>query len=205
MITADEIQQPRTPTELREFVASKRALIEANAEALRSGILKEGIYKEFVDEIMPLGRCAFAIYSDECRIRPILGNQGYDAEVLDAAGNVVDKIEVTAPKFGAEDAADARLVVSRGGGKMHVWDDDSQPLAALCPLIVSVAQKKAEKDYSDCTLLIVAATKFPPHESEKPAISKIADCLVKELQKISFRAKRVLLDVAPLCKVFEVQ
>ena len=54
MITQAEIQKPRTPTALRKFVEEARLQVEADPKELKNTRKKTGLYKMFVDEIIPL-------------------------------------------------------------------------------------------------------------------------------------------------------
>ena len=84
-------------------------------------MLKKGLYKEFLYEIVPLSCFAVLEYQESCQILPVLGNQGFDAVVLDESGREIDRIEMTCPGDGAENAKDARLVVDRGQRGLFEW------------------------------------------------------------------------------------
>jgi hypothetical protein len=54
MIEKSELEQRRTPAELREFVERIKDTVCADKAERHCGILKKGIYKEFIDELVPL-------------------------------------------------------------------------------------------------------------------------------------------------------
>ena len=101
-LTAEDIQKPRTPDELVAFVAWVRERAKEDKELREAGHLRKGYLKEFFDEVVPLSRVAWYLYQTnryqaDYKICPILGNQGYDAEVYDAQGKRVDRVEIANP------------------------------------------------------------------------------------------------------------
>jgi predicted RNA binding protein with dsRBD fold (UPF0201 family) len=189
------IQQPRTPSALRAFVEKIHDEVRVIADERDKGILKKGIYRVFLDEIVPLSRFAVARYTDEFKIQPVLGNQAYDALVLDRDGAIISKIEITVPHDGQADAWDSKLVVDGCHGTVHVHRLGEE-IRELSRFILDTARKKAGKDYSDCTLVIVIK-KSAPFESVSAAHNAQIDCIAEELRKIPFRAKKVFLFIMP--------
>jgi hypothetical protein len=51
---------------------------------------------------MPLGSFSVWAYPENYKIKPILGNQGYDALVYNDKGQEVDRVEITRPHDGAD-------------------------------------------------------------------------------------------------------
>jgi hypothetical protein len=202
MITSSEMQQRRSPSALRDFVIGLKDSVRANEAERDRGILKKGLYKELLDEIVPLSLFALKVYPKDYQIEPVLGNQGYDALVFDDRGTEVDRIEMTTPHDGMAAAEDARQVINQGYGQVEIGipGDDFD---ALFPHVLAVCQKKAEKDYSDCTL-VVAIEPMPPFESFKGKYEDQITALTSQMAQISFKAKRVFLLVMP-DKVIEVQ
>lgn len=195
MISAKEISQCRSPRKLREFVAGKFTVARDNKTERHLGMQKKGEYKEFFDEIVPLSQFAAQMYPETYLIKPILGNQGYDAIVFDEVGTEVDKIEVTNPHDGAATAVDARLAVSRGFGRSQP-NDPGDDFNALIPFIVSACRSKSQKDYGGCTLLI-AINPFPPISGYECGFEAQVKSIVDELKKFQFKAKKVFLLVLP--------
>jgi hypothetical protein len=202
MITKTEIEQRRTSEELRSFIADVRERVRSDPDESRRARRGEGVYNVFVNELIPLSHFAHLLYPPETLFLPVLGNQGYDVQVFDGAGNPIDKIEIAKPHDGHARAKDNKLVEDRGFGQITVHDMGGQ-LESLEPWIAYTAENKSFKDYRDCTLVIVAATD-PPFDEELPILKKHCAELVEELKKITFRARRTFLAVPPLGKCFKI-
>lgn len=195
MITPSEIQQPRTPSKLREFVVRLKESVEADEDERHCGILRMGVYKQFLDELVPLSCFAMQSYPDSYKIQPVIGNQGYDAVVFNELGEEIEHIEITAPRDGAEEAIDARLIVDRGYGRFHVGDP-GEDFDALIPQVLDTCRKKSHKDYNDCAL-VVSIAPIPPFDAFVSRYEEQIEVLVSELEKIKFKAKRVFLLILP--------
>ena len=91
---------------------------------------------------------------------PVLGNQGYDALVLDAHGRECDRIEMTIPVDGAQQFADACQIVEHGCGRVRIGDPGDD-IDELSHHVLETCRSKAKKDYRDCTL-VVAIEPIPP-------------------------------------------
>ena len=128
-------------------------------------------------------------------VRPVIGSQGYDAIVFDTNGIEIEKIEITIPHDGKSEAIDAQLVVSNEGRGETIAGADCDDLVALFPHIISTCKKKAEKDYSDCVLLVVIDA-MPPFQSDIDHFEELIENLVSELRDINFTAKQVVLCIA---------
>lgn len=197
MITSLELEQRRSPAALREFVVRLKEAVNADEHERHCGHLKKGLYKQFLDEIIPLSRFAILAYPENYEVRPVLGNQGYDALVFDELGKEVDRIEITTPHDGATEAIDAKLVVSQGIGLVSVYNSGDE-IKVLFPHVIKTCLKKAHINYSDCTL-VVTISPSPPFDSISylkqydMQINKLAS----EMSGIRFKAKRVFLFVLP--------
>jgi len=197
MITSSELEQRRSPAALREFVVRLKAAVNANEFERHCGHLKKGLYKQFLDEIIPLSRFAILAYPENYEVQPVLGNQGYDALVFDELGAEVDRVEITTPHDGTAEAKDAKLVVSQGIGSVSVYNPGDE-VTVLFPHVIKTCLKKALNDYSNCTL-VVAIAPSPPFEitSHMEQYDKQITTLASEISKIRFKAKRVFLLVLP--------
>jgi len=189
--TPEQIQVRRTPSELRAFAQECIAKGNANPEELRKAYLRKGLYKEIRDEFLPMARCVHHLYSDAHTVQPVLGNQGFDAEVFDQRGERVDRLELTVPRDGALEAAEAQKLVAEGMGFVRVTDDDA--LDSLVARLIETCKKKAIKDYSDATLIVamnwLEAT-LNVDDEDKEAFHKN---VVAHMSAITFKAKRVFL------------
>jgi hypothetical protein len=85
MITRKDIEKPRTPRGLRQFVCYRKEKVRAMTSERHAAIQRKGIYNVFIKEIIPLSIFALKAYSNTHRVEPILGNQGYDAIVRDTS------------------------------------------------------------------------------------------------------------------------
>jgi len=163
----------------------------------------KGLYKQFVDEVLPLSDFVLLQYPENCSIEPVLGNQGYDAIVYDCHGQECDRIEIKKPHDGAERAEDGRLVLERGFGNVHVGRPGDE-LRPLIPFARATCRDAALRDYSDCTLLIVLPVLEPPGIAEfqqrfEQELATLATqvCGLLATQKPAFRPKRTFLFVPP--------
>ena len=193
MITKEDIEIERTPNELRQFVTTIKSKINNCEQERHRGMLKEGIYKVFVDEIIPLSLFCMKIYPDNYKIFPKIGNQGYDAIVKDENGKIFEHLEITVPHEGLKAANDAKLTVERGFGETSTREYNSgSDLKDMFSIIMDVCEKKSKKDYSDCSLVIVIDF-FPPFEEEKTKYAQLVKELEKKILKINFIVKKIYL------------
>ena len=198
MITKEDIEIERTPSELRQFVTTIKSKINNCEQERHRGMLKEGIYKVFIDEIIPLSLVCMKIYPDNYKILPKLGNQGYDAIVKDENGKIFEHLEITTPHDGFKAASDAKLTVERGIVITSIRDYNSgSDLKDMFSIIMDVCEKKSKKDYSNCSL-VIAIDFSPPFEEEKTIYVKLVKELEKKILKMKFNVKKIYLLIIPL-------
>ena len=173
------------------FVEAVRERARTDDELRMAGHLRRGYLKEFFDEIVPLSRFAAAVYPEDHRVTPVLGNQGFDAEVRDAEGRLVERVEIANPVDGQSIAAAGRELAKSGIGGLRVGDpgDDFED---VIPIIERTASKKALIDYSDATVVfnvsaLPAFNGFEIQHDEQVARVRSA------LAAAGFRAKRVFI------------
>ncbi|MBI5675775.1 MAG: hypothetical protein HZC48_08145 [Nitrospirae bacterium] len=202
MITKEDIEKSRSPRGLRQFVCYRKKKVRQVRSERHAAILRKGIYNYFIKEIVPLSIFALKAYPNSYRVELIHGNQRYDAIVRDSCGNVIDYVELTFPDDWKAEANDAKLIVSRGYGK---FDSHSpgEDIDRLGKFIHDVCLKKAKKDYSDCSLVIVIAF-WPPSERERHLYSRKIRQILTQVQSISFKAKRVFLLLLEQHKILKV-
>jgi hypothetical protein len=121
--------------------------------------------------------------------------------VWNAAAEEVDRIEITSPCDGAAEAEESRLVVDRGYGHLHE-ETPEEELDALVPHVMEACRKKAQKDYSGCTLVVAICLNLF-FDSLADRSEKQIKALVGEIACMKFKAKRVFLIVLP-DRVFDV-
>lgn len=193
-LAPEDLQKPRTPFELRDFIEEIRRATKMDDALRHAAIQKKGLFKQLTEEIMPIKCYALSQYPDnDVRVSPVLGNQGYDAEIHDFMGNLVERIEVTIPHDGESERKDAKLTVTRGYGQFHLFEPGGEA-RLLRRRLLEAARSKAMKDYTDCTLLFVLAL-LPPIDSPitQSADMKEVAAIEASLIAIAFRAKKVAL------------
>ena len=190
-LSRDEIQLPRSPRELTAFVEQVRATAASNEEERKAGHLRIGYYKEFFDEVVPLAKFAANAYPGDHTVTPIMGSQGYDAEVRDTSGTLVDRVEIANPIDGRVVAQAGRELAALGIGGLRITDPGEE-VEELIPIIARTAAKKAAKDYSDCTLVFNLAACPPFSGFEERHEAQIARIRVA-LAEAGFKAKRVFV------------
>ncbi len=196
ILSRECIERPRTPVELRAFVEGVFKSVPADRDEYRLGLGKVDLYKEFLDELVPLSLFATIAYPEDYVVQLILGNQGYDATVREPKSDrVVDRVEITLPHDGREASVDSGLVAERGCGTIHLGSPGDD-LAALFPHVTKACESKASKDYGDCTLVLAIAALSPVSGFEDRYEQLIQD-LVGTMKTFTFRAKRVFLLVMP--------
>jgi hypothetical protein len=110
-------------------------------------------------------------------------------------GEEIDRIEITIPHDGAAEAKDARFVMSRGYGEIHVGDP-SKDFDAPFSHVLKVCREKAQKDYGN-RQLVVAISPMPPFQSLEVRYEQQIESLVREMTQIKFKAKSVFLLILP--------
>ncbi|HLE87999.1 MAG TPA: hypothetical protein VI727_10095 [Candidatus Brocadiaceae bacterium] len=203
MITKNDIEKPRSPRGLRQFVTYRKRKIRAITTERHNAMRHKGLYNVFIKEIVPLSVFALKAYPNSYRVQPILGNQGYDAIVRDMEGNIIDFVELTFPDDWEAKAKDANLIVSRGYGKCDVFSP-GEDIERLSKFIQHVCSKKTKKDYSDCTLVIVINF-LPVSKQFRKLYSRKLQQVLTNVQSTSFTAKRVFLLLLEQHKILKVK
>ncbi len=203
MITEDDIQKPRSPRGLRQFVTWRKKKIKSIESERHKAIQRRGLYNVFIKEIVPLSVFALKKYENSCTVEPVLGNQGYDAIVKDDRGNIIDFVELTFPDDWKSEAEDAKLIVTRGHGKTDVFSPGGD-IDRLSKFIHDICVKKAQKDYSDCTLVIVIDF-WPVSNQFRTLYSQKIQEVTKNIQAVAFKAKRVCLLLLEQHKVITIK
>ena len=194
-IDPEDFEVPRTAAQLRCFIKRVRSDIQADRTEFESGMAKQGLYKLFLDELEPLCNFAQAAYPKNYKVRPILGNQGYDAIVLDDQGIDFDKIELTKPYDGAEVASSSRQAVARGYSDLQVCDH-TEVLEDLIPFFEATSKVKSQKDYGGVTVVFTLAAP-PPLSGIEVTFERQVERIKTIIAAHKFKAKRVLLYVPP--------
>lgn len=190
-VTAQDIETPRSPRELVQFIDRVTACVRSNPAERIVGSLRRGCYKEFLDEVVPLARFCVRVYEESDTIQPVLGNQGFDAIVKNANGQVIDKVEIANPIDGARVSRTAREVAEHGAGGFGVSDPGDE-VADLIPIIERTAVSKAAKDYSDTTVVFNLSA-LPPIQGFETKHTEQINHIRSVLAQAGFNARRVYL------------
>lgn len=204
MITKEDIEIGRTPKELRQFVTTKKLKVSNCKQERHRAMRKKGIYKVFVEEIIPLSLFCIKIYPDNYKIFPKLGNQGYDAIVKDENGKIFEYVEITGPHVGRKAKNVAKLAVKNGIALDTLRDYNSgSDLIDMFSIIMDVCEKKSKKDYSNCSL-VIDIDFSPPFEEEKTIYVQSLKELEKKILKMKINAKKIYLLIVPLGMVKKI-
>lgn len=194
-IEIDHIQKPRTPGELMAYVEQIRNVAQANKDERNAGNLKDGYYKQFFNEIVPLSKFAIHAYRVDDIITPVMGSQGFDAEVRNSKGKLVERVEIANCIDGEAVAAIGRRLVAHGRIDFQIVDPSAElekEVHSLLPIIKRTAKQKSKKDYFDCTLVFNIA--MTPVVVALEVFQEVLTNLIKaQLSKINFQARRVFV------------
>ena len=103
-VTQTELTTERTPGELNDWVARKFQEIAQREGGKKAVRMRKGLCKQLVEEVYPLSIFAsfrFKI-SQHVTLQPIIGNQKYDALIIDRSCNppLMSKLEITQAHVG---------------------------------------------------------------------------------------------------------
>jgi hypothetical protein len=188
-LSRESIEKRRSPRDLLVFIESVREQARNDSELRTAGHLRSGYAKEFFDEIVPLGTYAAKVYPESYTILPILGNQGYDAEVFGPDGVLVERVEMANPIDGQAVSEAGRQLAESGISNFRV-DDPGDDLERVTPILERTAARKATKDYSDSVVVfnVSACPAFRGFEARhKQQLERVRSAL----SRASFNAKRV--------------
>jgi hypothetical protein len=202
-LTALDLEIPRTKSELVTFISGLVTKARDDSAFRHSVLKKNGVSRKLQQEVMPVLRYCCVQYPDvEVRIAPVIGNQGYDANVYDHQGKIIECIEVTMPIDGKAESIDTAKTIKRGYGDARVYGAGDE-VRQIAPLVLKTAHAKSKKDYSGCTLLIVLHA-TPPFEEMRQEFDDAVAVLVGELKNIQYAAKRVVL-LTPENRIIPIQ
>lgn len=188
-LSPHDIQKPRSPKDLLAFVEAVRQVAATDTELAEAGHLRSGYLKEFFDEIVPLAKAASKIYPEDHTVCPILGNQGYDAEVRDSLGALVDRVEI-ANVVDGRSVAEMRRELAESSISTFRVETPGDDLEDLMGILERTVAKKAVKDYSDSTVVFNVSA-YPAFSGfEKQHAEQVAR-IKRILSGVAFRAKRV--------------
>ena len=206
-VTKQDIEKPRSPSALRKYCDEQRSLASSDDDERKKSHRRRGsgaIYQLYFTEIEPLSRFCKEFYKDCVLIKPVLGNQQYDAEVT-KWGKVLEKIEITKPHDGKALSDDLNLVADRGFGEVS----GKTPLGTLKdiePLLEKTAKKKSEKNYKGA-VLVFAINYDPPYPplNEESEIQIVLMKYIDILSRFKYKARKVVMFDITSNRIYSVQ
>ena len=166
-----------------------------NIEYRNQAILGSDNYKKLREELYPLYEYVKLKYkSDEVEFKLEPPNSPFDASVY-RDNIIIEQIELTYPRNGEEENEDAKYLVERGYGEIRDWG--GIPRNSAIEIIRKSAEKKAKKNYSNKTLIVVI-NQYPLWDLSDPDDEEEIQILANTLKKIEYCAKSVILFVMPI-------
>ena len=203
MLTETDIERPRTPRGLRLFVRSRIRQAECNKTEFKRAVLNTGLYKYFNNEIIPLSVFCLLHFKSKVLIKPVLGNQGFDAEILNIQHETIGRLEITRPHDGARAHRDGKLLAERGFSEADVFSPGGN-LARMFSYIFDTSKAKSQKDYRGA-ILVIAVDFFPPSKQFVRFFLRHASDLQAKLSQIPFLADEVYLLIMPLRRIYTIK
>ena len=158
LISKEEINKNRTPFELMDWVKQKRCHIASTQDGENDLLLKKKLAKQFVEEVYPLAifGCHKFGNTKQILMRPIIGNQNYDAVITDLSSEpaYISYIEITQSLEGRSDKKMRCELAKQGIYQSKIFDGDEVAGKELSR-IVEAAKRKEAKDYPKETSLII--------------------------------------------------
>ncbi|MFZ5564094.1 MAG: hypothetical protein ACOZBW_08565 [Thermodesulfobacteriota bacterium] len=208
MITKEELQTPRTVEELSIYLDELFAEIREDQAARQAARAGKGLYKPLMEELWPISWYFTRKYAGSFfRLKLELGNQGFDAVVLDEHACPVEWVEVSWPMDGHKHAGIVRLLNERGRGPIEVYDNPIEKLREVFEFTIAGAQKKAIRDYNfkrPSTLALVVDL-LPYYRADVPEHHRAVMQLIKRLSQLEYRVSKVVLLLAHSQEVFDVR
>jgi hypothetical protein len=201
-LTKEKIQVSRTPSELKTWISNVRSAVYSNKSELKKAIKKQGLYKEFIDEITPLSEFCKERFTDSYHVKPIIGSDNYDAEISHVNGLEKHLIELTMPHDGEREANESKLAKKRGYGTPKLFAPGEE-VAEQFIFAIETARKKSSKDYSKCILVFALPISYRFAEVQDQQIFA-EDKIISEISTIKFKAKEVWV-LCSNCRVVNIQ
>jgi hypothetical protein len=186
-VSQEELTKERTPSELWNWLIQKVKQICSSDEGMKDFRLQKGLVKQFVEEIGPLAIFGMHKYGDnnQIRLKPVIGNQPYDAVVTDLRNNPPSQtyIEITQSHEGENDYWRRCELLKKGYVFSHApvikTDTKKTKMQVSIPpeatsveervkseleRILAAAKGKEGKDYPANTSLIILFDDTPPFQ-----------------------------------------
>ncbi len=216
-VSQDEIEKERTPSELWDWLIRKVEQTCSTEEGLEAFRLQKGLLKKLPEEIAPLAIFGKQKYgtTDQVLLKPVIGSQSYDAEIIDKRIEPPDKcyIEITQAHEG-KDAYFRRRellekgfvfskapVITTGRGKNRRTSIPPQATSVEEGVknelnrIADAAKRKAGKDYRSNTFLLIAFddTTLSEERLKNLGYPGIDDFIRREISDLDLRFSHLYL------------
>lgn len=197
-MTKENLQRPRTAKELREFLDQTFEAIRQDKNARNSARARKGLYKPLIEELWPLSWYFENKYRDhpDYRLKLQLGNQGFDAIVLDEQGEEIERMEATWPIDGHKHAETVRLLNEKGHAPSEVYNDPLVKLREVFEHTLRGAKKKAIRDYKMIkghSSLVLVVDPVPYYHPEISEHRSEVERFVTDLSAIEYQVDEVVL------------
>lgn len=165
-ISEEAFQQPRTPKKLRQYVRDAYEYICSHREIRQKARLKEGPYKSFIEELLPLSAFCEWKYGERTDVLCswVPRTQGRDGIIENTSTGMVHSIEITWPIDGKQDIIEAEQLNKFGMTNVQIRDhNDTIELEKATKRILDKAHDKSRKDYRSVggSRLIFVFEEFP--------------------------------------------
>lgn len=154
-----EIEKFRSPAEMEQYFQYVYDSVRTEKEYFNMALLKTGLFKEFLEEFIPLYYYSKSRFCQPQATMSIkLGNQGYDAIVK--YEEETEYFEFTSFLRGQEDYLDHQMMIERGYSDIRFDDNDTLSDRAYNYKlqIIKNLKKKHIKDYSGINLMVIVDT-----------------------------------------------
>lgn len=189
MLTKDRLQELRTPKAAQRFCKAVVAYsLSKQVESYKSK-KRSGLYSKFWGEFFPFQVYFNRLYKgrSDVRGRVILGNQWFDAEIINGRGELLERLEFTNPIDWWWYDAQIRTMVDTG--------KKSNPkikrlISKRIEIVFRTALKKSTRDYEGATLIFCI-------DNQDDSKNQIIKTLKKYIKKLSFKADAVAIACYP--------
>jgi len=173
IITKEDIEKIRSVSELNDWIDKKHSQISNSKNATESCRLRKGLFKEFIEESTPLNIFCKQYFTPNPNqlVKQTIGDQNYDAELIDSSDIDFKYIEITQAHEGKDDFyrrwhlneyghanALGRVVQNKPIEKSKIKNeavDHATIVHNEIQRINRAINKKLDKDYNDKTALVV--------------------------------------------------
>lgn len=206
---------PRKPQDLCRYIDEVYEQVMGDDETRHRARRKEGLYKEFLEELTILciySKWKFPDNNVLCEL--VLGNQGYDALIKSLPNDVLEYeeyIEITCPIDGYKEHESANEINEKGSaGEVFDYNDFSK-IEEIEKRIIGQARKKSLIDYEyPDSSLIIALNTYPYYDLTRIEHFNRILYLVQQLREIQFKVKAVYIlllnadKLAPQDRIFPI-